>query len=116
MNMAEDLDILWSGQDTNGIECQISQRQWQEHVAKRPEIDEALELTKAAMRTAGSAEPDRRRPADEAGRYFRLLRVSGQGRWSRHVLVVSVKCVRQDDDRWIKFYQSCWYECRKEDL
>lgn len=52
MNMAEDLDILWSGQDTNGIECQISRRQWQEHVAKRPEIDEALELTKAAMRTA----------------------------------------------------------------
>lgn len=114
--MAENHDILWSGQDADGIECQISRRQWQEHVARRPEIEEALELTKAAMTVAESVELDRHRPADEAGRYFRLLRVSGQGRWSRHVLVVSAKYVRQNDDKWIKFYQSCWYERKKEGL
>lgn len=114
--MAEDSDVLWSGQDSDGVGCQISRRQWQEHVAKRPEIEGALELTKAAMREAGSIEPDRQRPNDEAGRYFRILRVSGQGRWSRHSLVVSVKYIRQDDGRWIKFYQSCWYERKKERL
>lgn len=114
--MAENLDMLWSGQDADGIECQISRRQWQAHASKRPEIEDALELTKAAMRAAESVEPDRHRPTDEAGRYFRLLRISGQGRWSRHALIVSVKYVLQSDERWIKFYQSCWYERRKEDL
>ena len=114
--MAENPDILWSSQDADGIECQIGRRQWQEHVAKRPEIEEALELTKAAMAAAESVEYDRHRPADEAERYFRLLRISGQGRWSRHLLVVSVKYVRQSDGKWIKFYQSCWYERKKEGL
>ena len=52
--MAENPDILWSSQDANGIECQISRRQWQEHVVKRPEIEEALELTKAAIQTPAS--------------------------------------------------------------
>ena len=111
--MAENSDVFWNGYDTDGIECRISRRQWQEHVAKRPEIEDALELTKAAMTAAESIEPDRHRPADEGRRYFRLLRISGQRRWSRHLLVVSVKYVRQNDDRWVKFYQSCWYERKK---
>ena len=114
--MAENSDVLWSGQDLAGVECQISRRQWQEHVAKRPEIGDALELTKAALTAAESVEPDRHRPTNEEGRYFRILRVSGQGRWSRHSLVVSVKYVRQSDDKWIKFYQSCWYERQKGSL
>lgn len=114
--MAENPDVIWSGQDNDGVECQVSRPQWQEHVAKRPEIEDAFELTKAAMAAADSVEPDRHRPADEAGRYFRLLRVSGQGRWSRHSLVVSVKYVRQGDGKWIKFYQSCWYERKREGL
>ena len=59
----------------------MSRRQWQDHVAKRPEIADALELTKAAMTTAVSVEPDRHRPVDEEGRYFAssasLVGVSG---------------------------------------
>jgi hypothetical protein len=111
--VAENPDVLWNGQDSDGVECQISRRQWQEHVAKRPEIEDALELAKTAMTAAGSVELDRHRLVDEERRYFRLLRVSGQGQWSRHCLVVSVKYVRQSDGRWIKFYQSCWYERKK---
>ena len=111
--MAENPDVLWNGQDSDGVECQISRRQWQEHVAKRPEIEDALELTQAAMTAAESVEPDRHRPADEERRYFRILRISGQGRWSRHFLVVNVKCVQQSDGKWVKFYQSCWYERKK---
>ena len=107
------MDVLWSGSDSDRVECQISRRQWQEHVVKRPEIEAALELTKIAMTAAESVEPDRNRPADEERRYFRLLHISGQGQWDRHLLVVSVKYVRQNDDRWIKFYQSCWYERKK---
>src|SRR4029453_13741295 len=110
VDVAENPDVLWNGQDTDGVECQISRRQWQEHVAKRPEIVGALELTKVAMTAEESVESDRHRPADEERRYFRILRVSGQSQWSRHFLVVSVKYVRQSDDKWIKFYQSCWYE------
>lgn len=30
--------------------------------------------------------------------------------------MVSIKYVRQNDDKWIKFYQSCWYERKKEGL
>ena len=108
--MAENPDILWSDQDSDGVECQISCRQWQEHVAKRPEIEDALELTKTAMTATESVEFDRHRPADEERRRFRILRISGVKQWSRHFLVVSVKCVRQSNDKWIKFYQSCWYE------
>jgi hypothetical protein len=114
--MAEDFDILWSGQDNEGIECQISRQQWHAHITKRPEIADSLELTQAAMGAAESTEVDKHRPFDEIDRFFRLLRVSGRGQWSRHVLVVSVKYVRQRDNRWIKFYQSCWYERRKEHL
>lgn len=116
VDVAENSDVLWSGQDIDGVECQMSRRQWQEHIAKRPEIEDALELTQVAMRAAESVEPDRHRPRDEAGRYFRMLRISGQGRWSRHFLVVSVKYVQQGDGKWIKFYQSCWYERKKESL
>lgn len=112
-DVAENLDVLWSGLDRDGVECQISRRQWQEHVTKRPEIEAALELTKAAMMAAESIEPDKQRPADEEQRYFRILRLSGQRRWFRHCLVVSVKYVRQSDNRWMKFYQSCWYERKK---
>jgi hypothetical protein len=114
--VAENPDVLWSGQDRDRIECQISRRQWQAHVAKRPEIEDALELTKAAMTAGENVEPDRHRPADEERRYFRILRIPGQGRWFRHFLVVSVKYVRQSDDRWIKFYQSCWYERKKGNI
>lgn len=114
--MPEESDILWLGEDAEGIKCQISRKQWQEHVAKQPEIGDALELTKAAMQLAKEIEPDGRRPVDEAGRYFRLLCVAGRDRWARHVLVVSVKYVRQSDGCWIKFYQSCWYERSKERL
>ncbi len=68
------------------------------------------------MTAAESVEPDRHRPADEERRYFRILRISGQGRWSRHILVVSIKYVQQSDGKWIKFYQSRWYERKKESL
>ncbi len=112
--MTEDSDILWRGQDNEGVECQISRQQWHTHVVKRPEIADAFELTQTAMSAAESIEVDKHRSPDEIGRYFRLLRVSGRGKWSRHVLVVSVKYVRQNDHRWIKFYQSCWYERWKE--
>jgi hypothetical protein len=108
--VAENLDVLWNGQDSDGVECQISRRQWQVHVAKRPEIEDALELTKAAMTAAESVESDKHRAADEEQRYFRILRISGLNQWSRHFLIVSVKYVRQSGDKWIKFYQSCWYE------
>lgn len=111
--MADNSDVLWSGPDSDGVQCQISQPQWQTHVAKRPEIEAALELTKTAMVAAESIEHDKHRPADEDQRYFRLLRIAGQGRWARHFLVVSVKYVRQNDNQWMKFYQSCWYERKK---
>jgi len=114
--MAESPELLWVERDAEGIECQISRRQWQEHVAKRPEIAGAFELTKTAMLKPEVIEPDRHRLNDEAGRYFRLLRISGQERWARYMLVVSVKYVRQDNGRWIKFYQSCWYERQRESV
>jgi len=44
VDVAENPDILWSGQDLEGVECQMSPWQWQAHVAKRPEIEDALEL------------------------------------------------------------------------
>ena len=113
--MAENGDVFWKGIDTDGIECRIDESQWYSHVVKRPEIEDALELTKSAMVSARNVEVDRNR-ANNGGRYFRLLRVPGLGLWLRHVLVVSVKYVRQHDGRWVKFYQSCWYEHRKEDV
>ena len=114
--MADDSDILWCGQDIDGVECCISRRQWEAHVAKRPEIEDAFDLTKRALIAAEFVEPDKHRPVDEARRCFRLLRISGQGRWARYFLVVSVKYVQQSDSRWIKFYQSCWYERKREGL
>ena len=84
--MAENPAVLWNGQDSDGVECQISRRQWQEHVAKRPEIEDALELTKAALMAAGSVESDRHRPVDEERRYFRLFKRAAYedpGAWIR---------------------------------
>jgi len=97
---------LWRDVDRNGVECCIAEDQWQRHVAKRPEIADALDLTIKAMVTPTKEEPDCHR-ADEPRRRFRLLAVQGKGRWSQHWLRVSVKLVRQPDGRWIKFYQSC---------
>ncbi len=100
---------LWQGRNHEGIECRIAADQWQRHVAKRPEIAGALELTKRAMVNPAKEEHDPHR-SDEPERRFRLLSVPGEGRWNRHWLRVSVKLVRQPDGRWVKFYQSCWYE------
>jgi len=57
--VAYDFDILWRGQDTDEVECCISRRQWETHVAKRPEIEDALELTKKALIAAEFVEPDK---------------------------------------------------------
>jgi len=114
--VTDDRDILWRGQDTDGVECCISRRQWEVHVAKRPEIEDAFELTTRALIAAEFVELDKHRPVDEIGRRFRLLRISGQDQWARYFLVVSVKYVLQSDNQWIKFYQSCWYERKREGL
>lgn len=100
---------LWRGRDYEGIECRIAADQWKKHVAKRPEIADALELTKRAMENPAKEEHDPNRP-DEAERCFRLLSFLGEGRWERHWLRVSVKLMRQSDGCWVKFYQSCCYE------
>lgn len=107
--MALDRNMIWSGYDENGIRCCVARSQWMGHVAKRPEIEDALELTIQAMVSPEAVEPDPARP-DEPNRRFRLLAVSGTGSWEGYNLRVSVKYVRQETEEWVKFYQSCWYE------
>lgn len=101
---------IWQGRDKEGIECRIAGEQWESHVAKRPEIEDALDLTIQAMIDPETVEPDKHRSPDEPRRHFRLLTVSGVGRWEGYHLKVSVKYVRQTTGEWIMFYQSCWYE------
>lgn len=108
-----DREILWRGFDEEGIECQIARQQWGSHVAKRPEIEDTLALTRETMLRPDRVEPDKNRSPDEEGRYFKILSRTGTGRWGGYRLKVSAKYVKQEDDKWIKFYQSCWYEREK---
>lgn len=101
---------LWSGFDSEGIEGRIAQAQWDSHVANRPEIEGALALTIQAPRAPEVVELDRSRTRDEPRHWFRLVSVSGEGQWEGYWLRVSVKWVLQPSGKWIKFYQSCWYE------
>ncbi len=105
-------EIIWRGYNSDNVECQIAAEQWENHVAKRPEIADALELVIHAMLNPERIEPDRNRP-DEPMRCFRLLTVNGFGEWEGYWLKVSVKYVRQVTGDWIKFYQSCWYERKR---
>lgn len=107
--MAPGRDLIWSGYDEDGVRCCIGRDQWMGHVAKRPEIEYALDLTIQAMVSPEAAEPDPARP-DEPNRRFRLLNISATGLWEGYSLRVSVKQVRQETGEWVKFYQSCWYE------
>ena len=116
-------EIIWRGYNSDNVECQIALEQWENHVAKRPEIANALELVIQAMLNSEGIEPDKNRP-DEPMRCFKLLTVSGFGEWEGYQLKVSVKyvrfahrrlrlTVRQVTGDWIKFYQSCWYERKR---
>jgi len=100
---------IWQGNQPDGTAFCIAREQWELHVAKRPEIADALELTVTAMSQPQLAEPDPHRP-DEEGRRFRLLSIAAKGEWHGYRLRVSIKYVRQSSGEWIKFYQSCWYE------
>ena len=102
-------ELVWRGYNGDYIECQIAKEQWRSHVAKMPEIANAIELVIQAMLNPEKIELDKNRP-DEPTRHFRLLTVSGLGEWEGYQLKVSVKYVRQITGDWIKFYQSCWYE------
>lgn len=108
-----DREILWYGFDESGIECQIARQQWENHVAKRPEIEDALSFTGETMLRPDRVEPDKNRSPDEESRYFRILSKAGMGRWGGYRLKVSVKYIKQEEGRWVKFYQSCWYEREK---
>jgi len=107
--MAPDRDMIWSGQQQDGGRGCVAGTQWIGHVARRPEIQGALDLTIQPMVSPETVEPDPARP-DEPNRRFRLLAVSGTGAWQGYNLRVSVKYVRQAAEEWVKFYQSCWYE------
>ena len=102
-------DLLWHGTDQEGIESFIAQDQWNNHVAKRTEIADALDLVIRAIVNPERVEPDKNRP-DEASRYFRLLIVSAGDIRAGYELRVSVKYVQQATGHWSKFYQSCWFE------
>lgn len=108
-----DRNILWRGLDRDGVECQIVRQQWESHVVKRPEIEDALALTRETMLRPDRVELDKNRFPDEEGRYFRILSRPGIGRWNGYRLKVSVKYVKREEGRWVKFYQSCWYEREK---
>lgn len=97
------------GTQPDGTVFRIARDQWERHVAKRPEIADALELTVTAIRWPERAEPDPHRP-DEEARRFRLLTIAAGGEWQGYHLRVSVKYVWQPSGEWVKFYQSCWYE------
>lgn len=97
------------GTQASGTPFRIARDQWESHVAKRPEIVDALDLTVQAMHGVMNPEPDRNHP-DEPRRRFRILMVAGAGKWQGYLLRVSVKYVQQPTGEWVKFYQSCWYE------
>lgn len=105
-------DWMRQGNQPDGTGFCIARKQWERHVAKRPEIVDALELTVAAMNQPEFAEPDPHRP-DEEERRFRLLSIAATGQWQGYYLKVSVKYVQQPSGEWVKFYQSCWYERRR---
>ncbi len=79
--MASEREWIWQGYNSDGVECRIARDQWEGHVAKRPEIEEALDLVTQAMVNPERVEPDKHRMPDEPGRRFRLLTASGVGRW-----------------------------------
>jgi hypothetical protein len=108
--VASERELIWRGYNSDGVECHIAREQWESHVAKRPEIEGALDSVIQAMVRPERVEPDKHRMPDEPGRRFRMLTASGVGRWEGYELRVSVKYVRQATGEWIKFYQSCWYE------
>lgn len=105
-------DSLWEGTDADGIKSIISRKQWENHVVKRPEIANVLDLTIRAMMKPESIAPDRNRQ-DETKRYFRLLTISAQSVRRDYKLVISVKYVQQSNGEWLKFYQSCWFERKR---
>jgi len=107
----DDAEHEWikHGIQADGTPFRIDRNQWESHIAKRPEIAIALDLTVQAMQDTINSEPDRNRP-DEPNRRFRILTVAGSGEWQGYLLRVSVKYVRQSTGEWIKFYQSCWFE------
>lgn len=107
----DDAEREWikRGMQLDGTLFHIAHDQWESHMAKRPEITHALDLTVQAMRDAINSEPDRNRP-DEPNRRFRILTIAGIGQWQGYFLRVSVKYARQSTGEWIKFYQSCWCE------
>jgi hypothetical protein len=104
---------LFVGQGEDGTECRIGNAEWEAHCAKRPAIATALDLVITAMTAPETVLPDRQR-MDEPTRQFRLHVVSGHGAWMDYSLVVAVKSVRQETGEWINFYQSCWYQRKKE--
>ncbi len=110
--MADDREWIEQGLQHDGTRFFIGREQWQQHVAKRPEISEALRLAVTAMQQPECSLADPNRP-DEQDRRFRLFSTSGAGAWSRHWLQVSAKYVRQKSGEWLKFYQSCWYERKR---
>ena len=107
--ISNDRDFIWQGRDADGINSRIARDQWEQHVAKRPEIAPALTLTIRIMQSPTTVELDRQRP-DEAQRYFRLLAASADELRMGYRLKVSVKYVQQPTGEWLKFFQSCWFE------
>ena len=103
-------ELIWQGVNNEGVTCCIARdHQWERHVAKRPEIADALELTVRAMVAPETVEPDKKHPVDEPRRKFRVLFVKAEGKRKGYRLRVSVKYVRQPSGEWVKFYQSCWF-------
>jgi hypothetical protein len=105
-------DYLGEGVDSDGINSAISRNQWAQHVTKRVEIASALDLRIRAMIRPDRKLPDRNR-TDEKQRYFRLLVISADELRQGYNLIVSVKYLLQQDDAWLKLYQSCWFERTK---
>ena len=110
--MSVESQWLWQGRDSDGVDSRIARAQSHTHVANRPEIAPALELTVRAMLAPDTIEPDRQKP-DEAHRHFRLLTVSADGLRIGYMLRVSVKYVQQESGHWIKFFQSAWLERKR---
>jgi hypothetical protein len=110
--MSNEPDYIWQGRDREGIDSRIAREQWESHVAKRKEIEPALDLTIRTMIAPETVEPDRQRP-DEAKRYFRLLTASADELRPGYRLKVSVKYVLQTLGEWVKFFQSCWFERKR---
>ena len=55
--MGPDRDIIWGGYDEDGVRCCVARSQWMGHVANRPEIGEALDLTSQALASPETVVP-----------------------------------------------------------